>query len=158
WSESTPQKRPDQAHNPGPIGRGGESQANFASLMRVIAMSTAPLIKHVRTVVCAAAVVFAVSGVAGNAWAQAAAPEEDDLDNHILNTDKRILDLIMGSIGLTSTDPTIEYRERSPLVVPQGRDLPAPSKLAKGADWPVDPEIKQRKKEASAQRMGPGLK
>jgi hypothetical protein len=121
-------------------------------------MSVAPCIKHLRHVVCAATLALAVAGGAGHAWAQAAAEEEDDIENHILNADKRLFNSLMGSLGLASTAPTITYRERPPLVVPQSRDLPPPGKAVKGPDWPVDPEIKQRKKEASAVPIGPGRK
>src|SRR6185436_2967724 len=48
--------------------------------------------------------------------------------------------------------PDITYRERSPLVVPPGRDLPPPGKAAKTADWPVDPEVKAARAEAKASK------
>jgi hypothetical protein len=107
--------------------------------------------KPVRQAVCAAALGLAFAGAAGQpGWAQE--PTDAELENHILNTDKRIIDGFLGAIGLTSSAPDIDYRERSPLVVPQGRDLPPPGKAAKGSDWPVDADLKERRKEASAEK------
>ena len=53
----------------------------------------------------------------------------------------------------------IEYRERSPLVVPPKLDLPPPASAdAKDApNWPKDPDEKRRK-EAIAQRKKAGNK
>jgi hypothetical protein len=117
----------------------------------MIAMSAAPWVKHVRHAVWAATLAAAVIGLAGNAWAQAQqTQEEDDLDDSILNADKKLLNTILKPLGLGGDSaPPIEYRERSPLVVPKGRDLPPPGKVAKGADWPVEPETKARKKESA---------
>jgi hypothetical protein len=116
-------------------------------------MSAAPWIKSVRHAVHAATLALALSGVASNAWAQAAVDDDDDIDDHILNTDKRMLESILAPLGLGSASaPAITYRERSPLVVPAGRDLPVPgAKPAKSADWPLEPEIKM-KRAAAAER------
>src|SRR5262249_47175005 len=104
-------------------------------------MPMAPWIKPVRHAVCAAALGLALAGATGPAaWAQQ--PSDEELDNHVLNTDKRILDGLLGAIGITSSAPDINYRERSPLVVPQTKDLPPPGKAAKNADWPVDADVK----------------
>ena len=48
--------------------------------------------------------------------------------------------------------PPIEYRERSPLVVPPSADLPAPSSgvVATGQAWPKDPERQPKKKKAAS--------
>jgi hypothetical protein len=119
-------------------------------------MSAAPWVKPMRHAVCAATLALVVIGSAGHAWAQAAAAattQDDDLDDHILNADKRLLDTILKPFGLGSpSGPDIIYRERSPLVVPQTRDLPPPGKAARSADWPVNPDLKQAKKEAAADR------
>jgi hypothetical protein len=118
-------------------------------------MSAAPRNKPVRHVICAATLALAVIGVAGNtAWAQAAATDDDDLDEHVLNADKRLFNAILGTIGLGSTGPEINYRERSPLVVPQGRDLPPPGKAAKTGDWPVEPEVKAKRAAAALNKSG----
>jgi hypothetical protein len=53
---------------------------------------------------------------------------------------------ILGIFGLTAPDrPVIEYRERAPLVVPPGRDLPppvSPEALAANPQWPEDPSVR----------------
>src|SRR5918999_467012 len=118
-------------------------------------LSAMPWIKPVRNAVWAAALALAAITVAGNsAWAQAAAEEEDDIENHLLNADKRLLNAILGPLGLSSSAPEIDYRERSPLVVPQGRDLPPPGKAARNGDWPIDPEVKAKRAAAALRKAG----
>lgn len=61
-----------------------------------------------------------------------------------------IFDSVMKSVGLQGGDtPDINYRERSPLVIPPGRDLPPPETSASAAvpNWPVDADVKRAKKE-----------
>jgi hypothetical protein len=57
----------------------------------------------------------------------------------------KVLDGIMGAVGLSRKgEDQINYRERSPLVLPQGNALPAPeSAKVENPNWPVDPEVKQ---------------
>jgi hypothetical protein len=121
-------------------------------------MSIAPRLNHVRHAFCAAMLALGLICAAGNAFAQtqAAADEEDDeIENSILNADKRMFNAILGSIGLgNSGAPNIEYRERSPLVVPQGRDLPPPGKAVKAGDWPVEPEVKAKRTKAALRKAG----
>jgi hypothetical protein len=127
-------------------------EPNFCRVMKVIAMSATPRIKRLRFALWAAALALTSMAAGGNgAWAQAA-QEEDDLENHVLNADKRLFNSILGIVGLGSSAPEITYRERSPLVVPQGRDLPPPGKLVKSPDWPVDPEVKAARAEAKASK------
>lgn len=121
-------------------------------------MSAAPWVKPLRHAVCAAALALVVIGSAGHAaWAQTAAAttEDDDIEDHILNADKRMLNAILKPFGLgSSTDPGITYRERSPLVVPQTRDLPPPGKAAKAGDWPVEPEVKAKRQASALRKSG----
>ena len=122
-------------------------------------MSIAPRFLPVRRAFCAATLAIAVIGAAGTmAFAQqaATAEEEDDIESHILNADKRLLNAILAPFGLGSaaSGPDITYRERSPLVVPTGRDLPPPGKADKSADWPVEPEVKARRAERALERSG----
>lgn len=66
--------------------------------------------------------------------------------------DDNFMTSIMRGFGLRNgNEAGIDYRERSPLVVPPKRDLPAPERAAADSNpaWPVDPEIKA-KKEADA--------
>jgi hypothetical protein len=71
--------------------------------------------------------------------------------------EQEVLDFFMTSIGLTRGGPTIDYRERSPLVIPPNDSLPPPES-AKVADpnWPVDPEIKQARALAAAAHKDDG--
>lgn len=118
-------------------------------------MTAAPWIKQLRRACAGTLALAAVATCAGtSAWAQAA-NEDDEYYDSILNADKRMMDQLLASFGLISLAPPIEYRERSPLVVPSGRDLPPPgSQLAKGSAWPVDPEIKAKRERAAARKAG----
>ncbi|MBI3433879.1 MAG: hypothetical protein HY056_02190 [Proteobacteria bacterium] len=77
---------------------------------------------------------------------------EDDEDEWI---DTRILRGILKGVGLRRGDEAgIDYRERSPLVVPPSRSLPPPESAnvaAQNPAWPVDADV-QRRKQASAKR------
>jgi len=56
----------------------------------------------------------------------------------------KIMDGLMGALGLSRSAPSINYRERSPLVVPKGSDLPAPQSVSvSDPNWPVEPEARQ---------------
>jgi hypothetical protein len=76
--------------------------------------------------------------------------EEDNLPDAVF------LRNMLKGFGLKRGDDTIEYRERSPLVVPPTRDLPPPendvSLQSKNPAWPVDQEEKRRKTAAAAQK------
>lgn len=87
------------------------------------------------------------------ACAAGSARAQDDNENSIWNLDQRLWNGFMGSLGLRSNnDGSVEYRERSPLVVPPQRDLPPPEAAgAKNPAWPVDPDVKRRE-EAAAKR------
>ncbi len=55
---------------------------------------------------------------------------------------------VLKSFGLQGgSDDEIHYRERPPLVLPNGRDLPPPEKAEAMANpnWPKDPDVKRRK-------------
>lgn len=56
-------------------------------------------------------------------------------------------------LGLNEAPP-IEYRERSPLVVPPSRDLPVPENaaVAPAPSWPKDADRQPKKKKAAAKR------
>jgi hypothetical protein len=88
----------------------------------------------------ALAAVIAVAGGASNARA-----EDDEADTATI--DQKIIKGILNSIGLQQDRPNIEYRERSPLVVPPSRALPPPetAAAAKNPAWPNDAGEKRRK-------------
>jgi hypothetical protein len=80
--------------------------------------------------------------------------DEDDDKKSWWNLDKKLLGDLMRNLGLRNgNESQIEYRERSPLVIPPSRNLPPPEQAGTGRDasWPVDPDVK-RKKEAAAKR------
>ncbi|MEA2831352.1 MAG: hypothetical protein QOF22_2100 [Bradyrhizobium sp.] len=92
-----------------------------------------------------------VLGIVATAGAARAADDEDEKSF----TDK-IVDGIKASIRGTSIDDgKIEYRERSPLVVPPRLDLPPPdtsSKEVRAPNWPKDPDEGRRKATAAAKK------
>src|SRR4051812_38538179 len=75
-----------------------------------------------------------------------AARAEDDEDDKTF--EEKIIEGIMAGIGGTNMENRgIDYRERSPLVVPPRLDLPPPATSAevKAANWPKDPDEARRK-------------
>ena len=82
--------------------------------------------------------------------ARAADDEEDDR-----TFEEKIIDGIMAGVGGTNMENKgIEYRERSPLVVPPKLDLPPPATgaEAKAPNWPKDPDEARRKAAATARK------
>ncbi|MCK1390126.1 hypothetical protein [Bradyrhizobium sp. 1] len=86
--------------------------------------------------------------------AGAARAGDDDEDDDGMTFEEKIIDNLMSGIGAKSMEkPGIEYRERSPLVVPPKLDLPPPATQAKAApNWPKDPEEKRRKEAIAARK------
>ena len=82
---------------------------------------------------------------------RAADPEDEDDKTF----EEKIIEGIMAGIGGTNMENRgIEYRERSPLVVPPKLDLPPPATdkaEVKAPNWPKDPD-EQRRKAAIAAR------
>jgi hypothetical protein len=82
-----------------------------------------------------------------------AARAEDDEDDSTF--EEKIIKQIMTGLGGTNMENTgIEYRERSPLVIPPRNDLPPPAVAAEtpGPNWPKDPEVKRRKEAKEARK------
>jgi hypothetical protein len=79
--------------------------------------------------------------------------QDDDEDDKTF--EEKIIEGIMAGIGGTNMENRgIEYRERSPLVVPPKIDLPPPASASadvKTPNWPKDPD-EQRRKAAIAAR------
>jgi hypothetical protein len=83
----------------------------------------------------------------------ARAGDDDDEDDRTF--EEKIIDNLMSGLGAKSMEkPGIEYRERSPLVVPPKLDLPPPAASAEATapNWPKDPEEKRRKELAAARK------
>jgi len=79
--------------------------------------------------------------------AGAARAQEDDEDDKTF--EEKIIEGIMAGIGGTNMENRgIDYRERSPLVVPPKLDLPPPASASadvKASNWPKDPDEARRK-------------
>ena len=105
---------------------------------RMTAMSGTPCrTKRLTRALCAAlGVAFIVGCGAGDVRA-----EEEAFDTKLIKGFLRGLGLRDG------TEPQIEYRERSPLVVPPTRELPPPESVAtpRNPAWPVDVDEKRRR-------------
>ena len=81
-----------------------------------------------------------------------AADDEEDDDWF----DVKIMRKVLNGIGLKRDGAAIDFRERSPLVVPPSRDLPAPDAAATAVQnnpaWPKDPDVQRVKKDAAARK------
>ncbi|MGB6535493.1 MAG: hypothetical protein WBF58_05970 [Xanthobacteraceae bacterium] len=94
------------------------------------------------------AVLAALAVCAGTAAAHAGSDTE--------NTAPSFYDQIMQTIGLGS-NPSPDYSERSPLVVPPTRALPPPmaDRAPAVPDWPKDPDMTARKKAKAKEKPHP---
>ncbi|OKO80915.1 hypothetical protein [Bradyrhizobium sp. AS23.2] len=92
-------------------------------------------------------------GLAMSAGA-ARAGDDGNGDDDDMTFEEKLIDNLMSGLGAKSMEkPGIEYRERSPLVVPPKLDLPPPATQAKAApNWPKDPEEKRRKEAIAARK------
>jgi hypothetical protein len=83
----------------------------------------------------------------------ARAQDDDDDDKTF---EEKIIGNIMAGIGATNMENRgIDYRERSPLVVPPKLDLPPPASDAAEVNvpnWPKDPDEARRKKAIAARK------
>ncbi len=100
----------------------------------------APDLRSLRRLMARAAVAaaLALTFALGGAPNAAAADDDDEaFETKVLK----------GLFGIKDAPP-IEYRERSPLVVPPSRDLPPPQTTSVVADpsWPKDPDRQPKKK------------
>ena len=70
--------------------------------------------------------------------------------------EEKVIEGIMRGIGGTNMENRgIDYRERSPLVVPPKLDLPPPagtSAEVKAPNWPKDPDVQRQKAAAAARK------
>jgi hypothetical protein len=87
--------------------------------------------------------------------AGAARAQDDESDDKTF--EEKIIDNLMSGIGATNMQnhPGIDYRERSPLVVPPKIDLPPPvsaSSEVNAPNWPKDPDVAQRKAAIAASK------
>jgi hypothetical protein len=86
--------------------------------------------------------------------AGAARAQNDDEDDKTF--EEKVIEGIMAGIGGTNMENRgIEYRERSPLVVPPRLDLPPPVSVSgevKDPNWPKDPDEAKRKAAIAARK------
>jgi hypothetical protein len=85
----------------------------------------------------------------------ARAGDDDDEDDKTF--EEKVIEGIMAGIGGTNMENRgIEYRERSPLVVPPKLDLPPPAVATapdvKAKNWPKDPDEARRKAAIAARK------
>ena len=110
-------------------------------------MSAQIWLRAARLVAVAAGVGFVVtSGVA----------RAQDDDNDETFEEKIIHNIMTGLGGTNMENKGIDYRERSPLVIPPKVDLPPPgnnaAEIKNVPNWPKDPDVQRRKQEAAANR------
>jgi hypothetical protein len=86
--------------------------------------------------------------------AGAARADDDEEDDKTF--EEKIIEGLMAGIGGTNMENRgIDYRERSPLVVPPKLDLPPPESLKteiKDPNWPKDPDVARRKAAIAARK------
>src|ERR1700744_565264 len=92
----------------------------------------------------------------GLVMATGVARAQDDEDNDERTFEEKIIDGLMSGLGGTNMDSHgIDYRERSPLVVPPKLDLPPPASTSAEVNvpnWPKDPDEARRKKAVAARK------
>jgi hypothetical protein len=105
-------------------------------------ISSDALLRTLRWAAIAAGIGLVMS--AGVARAQ----EDEDDDSSI--SDKIIGGIMHGLGGINMDNAGIDYRERSPLVVPPRTDLPPPAPdPSSAANWPKDPDVQARQARAA---------
>jgi hypothetical protein len=102
------------------------------------------------------AAVLGVAVIAGCSVNAARADDDTDGEEPTL-ADTAIIQYVLKGLGWRrdGDEKGINYRERSPLVLPNGKDLPAPEKtnpVTKTAGWPDDPDVKKAKKRKDDER------
>jgi hypothetical protein len=86
----------------------------------------------------------------------ARAQDDDEEQDDSSFSDKIIKGIMTGVGGKNMENQGIDYRERSPLVVPPKIDLPPPetgAKEVKVNNWPKDPDLQARKARAAAAKQ-----
>ena len=146
-------QRPKSALIPGLLGSKAANCREFKGFG--VGMTCFGSNRRFSRVVLAAAIGMAmVIGFAGS-FAQAADEDDDEL------LDVKIFRGIMKGLGLRRDEgPGIEYRERSPLVLPTAKELPPPESDAaakKAAGWPDDPDLKRVKQRKETERKRKGF-
>jgi hypothetical protein len=110
-----------------------------------------PIMQNLSTALRLAAIALGIGLVMTVSAARAGS---DDEDNRSFS--EKFVDTIKSGFSTTNMDSKgIDYRERSPLVVPPQLDLPPPAAAASQAtapNWPKDPDEKRRKAALAARK------
>jgi type IV secretory pathway VirB10-like protein len=110
-----------------------------------------PIMQNLSTALRLAAIALGIGLVMTVSTARAGS---DDEDNRSFS--EKFVDTIKSGFSTTNMDSKgIDYRERSPLVVPPQLDLPPPAAAASQAtapNWPKDPDEKRRKAALAARK------
>jgi len=105
------------------------------------------------TITTATAITLAVAVMTFSGPARAA---DDGTDQENMSFEERMIDNLMAGLGAKGslTKNGIDYRERSPLVVPPNLNLPPPSSPESRSvpNWPKDPDEKRRKAAIAARK------
>lgn len=99
---------------------------------------------------------FVIGCVLAGALLSAATPARAQQDESA--PEVKFIDGVMSMFGLgRKAQDQINYRERSPLVLPQNDNLPPPeSAKVANPNWPVDPEVKEARRIAASQKASDG--
>jgi hypothetical protein len=120
-----------------------ETEASF----RIVQIPTRTLTRALRLAVITLGVGLVMTAGAARAG------DDDDDDKTF---EEKIIEGIMKGIGGTNMENQgIDYRERSPLVVPPKLDLPPPASTSaevKAPNWPKDPDDARRKAAIAARK------
>jgi hypothetical protein len=109
-----------------------------------------------RTLLRALRLAAVVAGIGLVMSANVARAQDDEEEDDSSFSDKIIKGIMTGVGGKNMENQGIDYRERSPLVVPPKIDLPPPettAKEVKATNWPKDPDQQARKAAAEARKQ-----
>jgi hypothetical protein len=118
-----------------------------ASAYPDVGMMSMSLHSRPRLVRAVFAAMVGAAVIAGGSTQTAWAADDDDEEQTLIDT--QIIRHIMKGLGFQRDEKQIQYRERSPLVLPQANQLPQPETVkpaSKTAGWPDDPDVKRAKK------------
>lgn len=108
----------------------------------------ADFLKHIWRAAAAGLLTAAIFSFAHSSTAFAEDPEEED------SIEQKVLNNVLSGLGVDTGRAKIEYRERSPLVLPATPDLPPPETAAVNSPaWPKDADIKEKKRTSNKPRV-----
>ena len=115
-----------------------------------------PKLIRVRLIRTSFAALLGATIIAGCSVNAARAADDTDGEEPTL-LDTQVLQYVLKGLGWRrdGDEKAINYRERSPLVLPNGKELPSPEKTTpptKTAGWPDDPDVKKAKKRRDDER------